>query len=46
MKEETRAVWELLFSDMTLFDDFRKYKAEVGGNGADFRHKVTGLGLW
>lgn len=46
MKDETRAIWEQLFADITLFDDFRAYKAELGGNGADFRHRETGTGLW
>lgn len=46
MKAEVRAVWEQLFEDISLFDDFRHFKAEQGGTGADFRHKETGLGLW
>lgn len=43
---ETRALWEQLFTDITQFDDFRHYKAEVGGNGPDFRHQTNGQGLW
>lgn len=46
MKDEVRAIWEQLFSDITLFDDFRKFKADKGGRGADFRHKETGHPLW
>lgn len=46
LKAETRAVWEQLFDDITMFDDFRQFKAEQGGVGPDFRHKETGLGLW
>lgn len=43
---ETRILWELLFTDITQFDDFRRYKAEVGGNGPDFRHRATEKPLW
>lgn len=45
MKAETRAIWEQLFTDITQFDDFRQFKTEQGGNGSDFRHKLTGQGL-
>lgn len=46
MKSSIRAMWEQLFADMSQFDDFRQLKADKGGNGADFRHKETGEGLW
>lgn len=46
MKVEQRALWELLFNDFSKFEDYRQYKAERGGNGADFRNKASGEGLW
>lgn len=46
MKTETRALWELLFKDMSQFKDFRSYKANKGGNGPDFKHEESGAGLW
>lgn len=46
MKAATRALWEQLFADITQFEDFRSYKAEMGGNGPDFRHLESGTGLW
>lgn len=46
LKAETRALWELLFTDFSQFTDFRVYKAERGGTAPDFRHKETGQGLW
>lgn len=46
MKAEKRAMWELLFSDFSQFQDFRSLKAGQEGNTADFRHIKTGEGLW
>lgn len=46
MTAEMRALWEQLFADMSQFDDFRKFKMDRGGNGADFRHKHTNKSLW
>lgn len=46
MKAETRALWELLFVDISKFDDFRRFKADRGSNAADFRHKQSGESLW
>lgn len=46
MFAETRSLWNQLFEDISQFDDFRQFKAEKGGNGADFRHKETGEALW
>lgn len=46
IKAETRALWELLFTDMSQFDDFRLFKADKGGNGPDFSHKASGDSLW
>lgn len=46
MKIETRALWELLFADFAKFQDYRHFKAEVGGSGPDFKHKQSGEGLW
>lgn len=43
---ESRALWEQLFTDITQFDDYRYFKAEMGGNSPDFRHKVTDQPLW
>lgn len=43
---EKRALWELLFSDFAQFQDCRNYKAVSGGNGPDFRHKASDIGLW
>lgn len=41
-----RALWELLFTDFSQFDDFRTHKAVTGGIGPDFRHMASGEGLW
>lgn len=46
MKPDMRALWEQLFADPSKFDDFRQYKADKGGAGADFRHKETSKSLW
>lgn len=46
LKGETYALWQQLFKDVSKFDDFRHFKAEVGGCGPDFRHKETMQGLW
>lgn len=46
MSAETRDLWEQLFDDISQFDDFRQFKAQKGGAGADFRHRQTGKGLW
>lgn len=46
MKPDMRALWEQLFADASKFDDFRQYKADKGGAGADFRHKETNKSLW
>lgn len=46
MKAETRALWELLFTDFTQFQDFRTFKAERGGTGPEFKHIESGAGLW
>lgn len=46
MTDETRAQWELLFTDFTKFNDFRHFKTEMGGNGPDFKNKQTGESLW
>lgn len=46
LKAEKRALWELLFKDSSQFNDFRLHKADRGGNGPDFNHKESGLGLW
>ncbi|MEW5302653.1 MAG: hypothetical protein WDW36_005415 [Sanguina aurantia] len=49
MKPETRALWEQLFADVTLFDDLRAAKAMMGGNMVaipDFRHKESEACLW
>lgn len=49
MKAETRALWEQLFANFTLFDDLRSAKAMMGGNMVaipDFRHKESEECLW
>lgn len=46
MSASTRALWELMFEDISQFDDYRQVKAERGGLAADFRHRETGEGLW
>lgn len=46
MSARQRALWELLFSDFSQFEDYRRYKAESGSNGPDFKHKETDKGLW
>lgn len=43
---EKYALWEQLFSDMSLFEDCRAAKSLQGGNGPDFKRKVGGQGLW
>lgn len=46
MKAETRAIWELLFTNISMFDDLRLVKAQIGGNCPDFRHKESEICLW
>lgn len=46
ISERTRALWEQLFSDISQFDDYRRYKAERGGDGPDFKHRKSEEGLW
>lgn len=46
MTADMRALWEQLFADVSKFNDYRQYKADMGGNGADFRHKENGQVLW
>lgn len=31
MKAETKALWGQLFNDISQFEDYRKFKAEMGG---------------
>lgn len=40
------ALFKQLFADITQFDDFRYFNAELGRNGPEFRLKATGEGLW
>lgn len=46
MKAETRALFQQLFTDITQFEDYRQFKLERGGNGPDFKHKLSSQGLW
>lgn len=46
MTSEQRKLWEQLFTDVTQFDDFRHFNAQMGGNRPDFKHKESGQPLW
>lgn len=51
MPPAKRVLWELLFADMSQFDDYRQNKADSAEEGnhvniPDFRHKQSDVGLW
>lgn len=46
MKATTRALWELLLTDFSQFEDYRNFKADMGGNAPEFKHIESGEGLW